>query len=797
MPAGLIENGAEHQFCCGGCKAVFAVIRGCGLDQYYKLREREAAEAEPARPGGSSFAEFDDAVFHDLYVATLDDGRATAELVLEGVHCGACVWLIEKLPRVVDGVIEARLSIRSNLVRVTWNPQRVALSRIARALDSLGYRPHAARDSATRDARRREDRRFLIRLAVAGAAAGNVMLMAIGLYGGMFSYIEPEHATLMRWMSMAFGLVALLWPGSLFFRGAWAALRARSVHMDIPVALGLAAGGVAGVINTFTNRGEIYFDSLAVLVFFLLVGRWIQHCQQRGAADAVEMLFSLTPSVAQRVSGESVEQVPIEALRRGEIVEVRAGESVPVDGEVVNGTSQVDQALLTGETRPQDVAPGEHVCAGVVNLSATIRVRVESVGQATRVGRLMALVEECARRKPPLVKLADQIAGWFVGAVVALAALTFVLWLRWDAPHAVDHAVALLIVTCPCALGLATPLAVALSIGAAAKQGILIKGGDVLERLARAGTMLLDKTGTLTEGRVRVVRWYGDEEVIAAVGALEAQSSHPTARALHAFATERRSESEIGACHVIDISQTTARGVAGTVDGLRVMVGSARFVLEQLDDSGNAASCWRGDCASAGLSPVLVAADGRVVAAAGLSDTVRADAPAALAALRAMHWRIVIVSGDQRDVVAAVAEELNTPSSAVHAEVAPERKLEIVEAAGGEGTVVMIGDGVNDAAALSAADVGVAVHGGAEVSLAAADVYLSRPGLAPIVSLVHIGRRTVRVIRKGLVVSLAYNAVTASLAMAGAINPLIAAILMPASSLTVLAIALRAGRGNV
>ncbi len=399
-------------------------------------------------------------------------------------------------------------------------------------LDSLGYPPHPARDVRARELQRHEDHRFLIRIGVAAACAGNVMTLAFALYGGMFSGIEAEYARLFRWTSMLFCAVALLWPGSLFFRGAWAALRTRTAHLDLPIALGLLAGGLAGSVNVIRDRGEIYFDSLTMLVFLLLVGRWIQRRQQRWAGDAVELLFSLTPTSARRLKDEGIEEVPIEAVTPGDRVEVRAGDSVPVDGTVLEGQSTLDQSLLSGESHLVPVEPGQGVHAGTVNVASRLVIRVEAVGGQTRVGRLMSLVEECSRRRAPIVQFADRVAGWFVVTLLTLAAVTFAVWL-WIAPQrAIGNAVTLLIVACPCGLGLATPLALTVALGRAARRGILIKGGEVLERLARPGVMILDKTGTVTAGRTKVVSWVGDENAQSWVAALEAHSAHPVGVAL-------------------------------------------------------------------------------------------------------------------------------------------------------------------------------------------------------------------------------------------------------------------------
>jgi Cu2+-exporting ATPase len=790
VPAGLVQPGAQDQFCCNGCRTVYQMIHGCGLDRFYRLRDGADAPAVQARTTDRRYAEYDADVFRDLYTQPQPDGSCRTELYLEGVHCAACVWLVEKLPQVLPGVLEARLDIRRSLVRLRWDDGQVPLSQIARMLDSLGYPPHPARDVHARQLRQQEDRRFLIRIGVAAACAGNVMTLAFALYGGVFTGIEAEYSQLFRWASMLFGLIALLWPGSLFFRGAWAAVRTRTAHLDLPIALGLLAGGVAGTINAVLDRGEIYFDSLTMLVFLLLVGRWIQRRQQRWAGDAVELLFSLTPTSARRLEDDGViAEVPIEAIGPGDVVEVRAGDTIPTDGVVQTGRSAIDSSLLTGESKPLTVAVGDNVHAGTVNVGSRLRIEVQAVGAQTRVGRLMQLVEECSRRKAPIVQFADRVAGWFVLVVLALAALTLGLWLWLDPSRSVDNAVALLIVTCPCALGLATPLAVTVALGRAARRGILIKGGAALEQLAGRGMMVLDKTGTITAGRTAVVSWDGDADARPWVAALEVHSSHPIARALVAWCAEHESGCRDERFTADDVRQTMGGGLVGSVAGHCVVVGSPQFVREQsVDVDAQLARAQRAVIAS-GATPVLVGVDGRCTAVIGLGDPIGDDVPQALDRLRRLGWTVRILSGDHPDVVAAVGNRLGVPSEQAIGGASPEDKLDLVRDWGAAGSVVMVGDGVNDAAALSAADVGIAVHGGAEASLAAADVYLSRAGLAPVVELIGAAQATVRVIHRSLAASVCYNAIAATLAMAGLISPLAAAVLMPISSFTVLTLA--------
>ncbi len=457
---------------------------------------------------------------------------------------------------------------------------------------------------------------------------------------------------------------------------------------------------------------------------------------------------------------------------------------------MLEGTTSIDASLLTGESRPVGAGPGDAVYAGTVVRGGRVLVAVEHAGEETRVGRLAREVEAGAARRAPIVRAADRLAGVFVAVVLVLAAVTWLVWSRLDPGVALDHAIALLIVTCPCALALATPLAVTVAIGRAARAGILIKGGDALERLAKPGTIVLDKTGTLTEGALALVAWSGDERVAADVVALEREARHPVAEAF--VAALGGAPAAVPVAPASDVTIVPGGGVTGVVAGRRVVVGAPAFVQAQCGGpAADAVPPGAEEAAAHARTPVWVAVDGRLVAAAGFADRVRADAAPTLAALRARGFTPRILSGDAGDVVAAVGDALGVGPGERLAAASPEDKCAEIERLEAAGPVVMVGDGVNDAAAMARATVGVAVRGGAEASLAAADVFLARPGLAGLVPLVDGSARTLGLIRRAIAVSIAYNLVGAGLTLAGRIDPLMAAILMPASSLTVVLLAWR------
>ncbi len=781
VPRGLLEPDAGQQFCCAGCRTAWAILHQNGLERYYDLPDRRD---RPVQSSGRTYEDFDHPAFHALYVTGVPGGLSRVELYLEGVHCASCVWLVERVPLVVAGVVRAELDVRRSRATVEWDPATTPLSAIGRTLDALGYPPHPFRGMARDGHRRREDRAMVARIGVAGAIAINVMLASLALYSGWMSGMEAEYARFFRWTALLLTLPALVWPGRVFFTSAWAALRTRSLHMDLPIALALAAGFSRGVVNTVADSGPVYFDGVAMLVFLLLCGRYFQLRGQRAAADSTELLFSLTPLVARIVGGNGeVREAPAEGLIPGDVVEVRAGDTFPADGVVESGVSSVNVALLTGESRPVTMRAGDDVFGGTLNVESRLRVRVTAAGEATRIARLVRQVEDGARRRAPVVLLADRMAGWFTATVLALAVVVGVAWMQWDPARAVDNAIALLVVTCPCALALATPLAVTAAIGRAARSGILIKGGDALERLAKPSTLILDKTGTITAGAMKLVRFDGPEWVKPLVVALEAESSHPVAAAFREGLGLQVLPEVESSRHV------PGAGIIGRVGSHDVAVGKPAFV----ESTGAGRMNRPVPALGPGrvLSEVWIAVDGRVAARAWLGDAVRPDAAQAIATLQREGWSVGIASGDATPVVLAVAEQVGIDPRRVVGNASPEQKLALVEATAWRQPVVMVGDGVNDAAAIAAASVGIGVHGGAEASLAAADVYLARPGLAPLVELVQGARRTMRVIHLGIALSLAYNVVGVALAMAGLINPLVAAVMMPASSLTVLMVAWR------
>ncbi len=803
VPRAQIGPGAAEQFCCGGCRAVRSLLTGAGLAGYYELRDREASRrrSRPDHPadddaGGvtpraleprRSRTELDSTEFLARHARACGPALLRCEMRVDGLRCGACMWLLEALPRLQPGLTLVRVDAGRSMVRIEWAPSVTRLSAIARLFERLGYGLLPLGDPAAREADRRADRGWLVRLGVAGALASNTMAISFALYGSAFDAMDPRLRLFLQWTNLLLASLSVAFPGRVFLGNAVAALRTRTPHMDLPIAVALLAALAGGAVSSWRGGEGVYGESLSMLVFLLLVGRFVQYRRQRSARHEVELLATLMPAVARRLRADGeLEDVPLEALSPGDLIQVPVGESACADGTLEGEACHLDLQTLTGESRPVRVEPGDAVWAGGRPVDRPIMVRVEKSGIHTRAGRLMAMVEEASSRRAPVVDFANRVAGWFLGAVLLLGTVTFAVWAPHDPWLALQHTVAMLVVTCPCALGLATPLTMVAAIAQAARRGILVKSAAVLEQLARPGSVILDKTGTLTRGAMEVIESEGSEAALRDAAALERESAHPAARAFEAaFAASTRPAPQ-------DVAESPGHGVEGTVEGRRIRVGRPAFA-------------WGGDgrgtvwgerlerILDAGLSPVAVAVDGAPAAIAGLGDPVRPEAAATIAALRRLGWAPSMASGDHPVIAAGVGRAAGLAPEEIRGGVTPEEKMHIVRGATPR-PVVMVGDGVNDVAAMAVADVGVTLRSGTQAALATAQVCLSAGGVGALLPLVEGARRTMAVVRLNFAVSLAYNCVGAALAMSGMVSPLLAAILMPLSGLTVTTIALRGPR---
>ncbi|MDZ7828657.1 MAG: heavy metal translocating P-type ATPase [Halofilum sp. (in: g-proteobacteria)] len=580
-------DGRDRPVCCPGCEAVAGLIAGAGLTEFYRFREGAAPTPTPDTP--DEWTAFDRDAVQAAFVRTLPGGGREALLAIEGMYCAACAWLIERMLGSIDGVADIQVNPATGRALLHWNPERVALSRLLRRMNELGYRPQPLGAADSVPAATRERRAALKRLAVAGLGMMQVMMYAVGLYAGaIHSDMDPEIAALLRGVSLLIATPVVFYAAAPFFRGAWRDLRSGRPGMDVPVALAIGGAYAASTWNTLIGSGEVYFDSVAMFVFFLSVARYFEMSARFRATDAGEALARTLPATALRVGPGGAEQrVALAELAVGDRVRVRAGESVPADGRVLSGESRLDESLLTGEFMPVRRTTGEEVLGGSVNTAAPLEIEVLRVGRQTLVANIVRMLERAQSQRPGLARTADRVARWFVSAVLVLATVTAIAWWQIAPGEAFAVTLAVLVVTCPCALSLATPAALVAATSGLAREGVLVTRSGALETLARADRVVFDKTGTLTTGELTLqhIEVYSEldaGEARALAAALEAHSEHPLARA---FAAESapvenrtgRGDKQPDRC-ATDIHVEPGHGIEGTVDGRRLRIGRPDWV---------------------------------------------------------------------------------------------------------------------------------------------------------------------------------------------------------------------------
>ena len=790
VPSNRVRLDHDTSFCCAGCEAVWGILHESGLTEYYHLRDAYGEKSPgPARVSGKSFDFLDDPQFLKTFSLPRAQGGVRVEFYLEGVHCIACNWLVEKILTEREGARFARLDLSKSVLEVIFNPAEVKLSTLASALDSFGYPPHVLAEDGAALARRKETRRLLARTGVAAACGMNIMLLAISQYGGNATGMDAQISSVFRWVSLGLALPAVLYSAFPYYRGAWNGLRRRMLHMDLPISLGIASAFAVSAIATIQNRGDVYFDSVCMLIALLLAGRLLLQRATRWAGNSAEQLLALSPRSVHVIVESQIRDALLTDIAVGDALRVWPGETVPVDGVLHSESAWIREAHLTGEAMARQCAQGDTLFAGSVVETTPVDIVASAVGETTRLSRLAAMMREASSRRAPIVSLMDRVAGYFVAGVLVLAAATAVIWFFVDPTRVLWNTAALLVVACPCALGLATPVAIAAAMGRAARRGIFIKGQDGVERLASVEHVILDKTGTLTDGKLAIVdSWFAKaiekECVLRAVAAVEKYSGHAAASAF--------SFMETAGLVVEDYRVLTGAGVEGMVNGARYAIGSEVFAMERVAMVSDDARAYSENAVEQGWSVVWVVKDGEIAAIFALGDRIRPDSAEAINRIGQMGLCSELLSGDQPRAVAQVAANLGIKQAT--GRVTPEGKLARVESLIAAGKkVAMVGDGVNDAAALTCATIGISVAGAAEVTRDAADVFVAfERGPGAIADALQLSRHAMRVIRINLLIALAYNLFGAALAISGHVSPLLAAVLMPISSLTVLLVASRA-----
>lgn len=774
MPARARIDGEQRAFCCDGCAAAAAWIRDAHLDDYYRLRSANANRVGTADP---DYAAWDRADVQAGHASTVPGGQAITVLT-DGMHCAACAWLIDHALRREPGVLDCGANAITGRVRIAWDPQRTPLSRLLARMAALGYRPYLATGADREGERRRDRNRWLLRLGIAGLGAMQAMMFAEALYLDFDNQMGIATRDFLRWIAVLVSTPVVFYAGWPFIAGMLREVRARRLGMDTLIAGSALLAWAASVIETLRGGPHVWFDAAVMFVFLLLLARLLEQRARQAASARVDALARATPALATREQADGrCEQVPQALLAVDDVLRVAPGEAVPADGVLLDAAAAVDEALLTGESTPVRKQAGDALFAGSVCRDTPLRLRVTGAGGATRLSQLVRLVEQAQTRPMRLALLADRIAAWFVPALLLCAAGIWAWW-HWQQPdRAFEVMLAVLVVSCPCALTLAIPAALAVAQGSLSRLGVLVLQGDAIDTLADADRIVFDKTGTLTAGRLQIAGVQITEEesgitpqqLLQIAAALQRDNTHPIAAAFAEVATPLQAT---------DIRQHPGLGVQGWVDGRSWTLGQRAFAAA--DHVGDDAGIWLGD-------------GRRAVAHIRLQEAERGDAADAVAALQELGLDVDLCSGDAEPVVRDVAQRLGIADW--RARQSPEDKLQYVQALQRHGSVVaMVGDGINDAPVLAAADVSIALSDGAALAQRAADFVMVSSSLLRVPQTVALARRTRRIIRENLAWALVYNVIALPLAAAGWVTPWLAALGMALSSLLVTLNALRLGR---
>ena len=711
------------------------------------------------------------------------------ELSVSGMTCGSCAARVQKALARQEGVERAEVNFATGRAAVVFEPALVGADDLVAAVGKIGYGlapvGPARAEAAETDTEEMLERMWLRRVLVAWPLGLAVLVLSLGFM----------HDPWARWSAFALAVPVQFWAGHPFLHQAAVRARARQANMDTLIAIGTLAAFTYSAANVGfgPDHSDHYFDTSALIIAFLLLGRYFEARAKGRASSAIRALLELGAKEARVVLDGDERLVPVEQVRVGDLLRVRPGEKIPVDADVVDGRSAVDESMLTGESVPVDKQAGDRVAGATINAQGALTLRATAVGADTSLAQIVRLVEEAQGTKAPVQRLADRISGVFVPFVLALALATFVGWwlVAGDATAGLVAAVAVLIIACPCALGLATPTAIMVGTGRGAAMGVLIKGGEVLERSKRIDTVVFDKTGTLTRGEMSLTDVVpadgeGAEVVLVRAAAAEASSEHPVGRAVVHGAAERRRSEPVAE----DFTSVAGHGVRATVDGVVVHVGRRRLMNEASIMGCTALDEEAERLEGEGKTAIFVGWEGRVRGVLAVADTMKDDAPAAVADLRSMGIDVVMITGDNRRTATAIAEEVGIDR--VLAEVLPADKVSEVRRLQDDGRVVaMVGDGINDAPALVQADLGIAIGTGTDVAIESSDITLLSGDLAGVATAIRLSRRTFRTILQNLGWAFGYNLAALPLAVAGALNPIIAGAAMAFSSVSVVSNSLR------
>ena len=799
----LSIDGAERALCCYGCLAVAQAIIAAGHESFYRVRTEVAPTGQELVPEFLRESEIYDAEeIREQYVHGLDSGAIEVSLILEGITCAACIWLNEQTIAALPGVLQVRVNYATQRALVRWDGERIKLSEILQAIRRIGYRALPYNAQQQQESHRSERRRQQRRLAVAGLFGMQVMMLSISLYAGAWSGMDQSFEQFFRWLSLGLTLPVVGYAAIPFFYAAWRDLKQRRVSMDLPVSVAILVAFSSSCLATWNAAGEIYFDSVVMFVFFLSASRYFEAMARQRCAASIEQMAQSLPLIATPLdrNGGALAVVPAATLAVGDRVLIRPGETVPADGVLVSGFSALDESLLSGESNPRDKQPGDCLLGGSINVTHPLQMEVSAVGANTVMAEIQRSIERAQADKPPLARLADRIAARFISLVLLIVAAVAGYWWFAGSAQWFEIALAVLIVSCPCALSLATPTAISATLGRMQSRGLLVRRSMAMEKLNQVTHVVFDKTGTLTQGKpllkqVLCIPNCDSAECLAIAASLEQHSAHPLAQALLRAADRIDEhgvdEHGVGEHVVTSIVSTAGGGLSGVIDGVQYCIGNYDFI--RLQARVDMPADWLASIASEAVTAVFLTRADEALAMFTFVDEMREDALATVASLRALGKSVLLMTGDRAPAARLVAAQVEIDDW--RAQMSPQQKMEAVQllqAAGAK--VLMVGDGINDAPVLAAADVSVAMAGASSLAKVNADIVLMRDRLEGVDYLFDMATRTRKIIRQNMSWALLYNFSAIPAAALGLVAPWFAALGMSLSSLLVVINAMRLTR---
>jgi len=760
--------GSIRPMCCPGCETVAQTIVDSGLVSYYQYRTAPAEKADLVPEQLLALSHYDN---EDVQLEFVRNSENTSEvtLSLEGVSCAACAWLIEKQVSSQDGVYGIRVNTTTNRALLSWDNTKTKLSELLSAIHTLGYKAAPFEADQQEAAYHRSMKNYLYRLGVAGLATMQVMMLAVALYLEVFGNLEPEFKHYFRWVSLIFATPVLLYSALPFYINAWRSIKGRTLGMDVPVSIALLFAYIASLVATVTEQGEVFFESISMFTFFLLLGRFLEMRARRKAAAASGNLLKLVPAMAMTLDGE---QIPVKTLKVGDKIRVLPGEHIPADGIVLSGRVHIDESMLTGESIHVVKNQGDSVFAGTLNGDESFELEVKSSKADSVISNIVRLQDEAQLSKPRIAEIADIVARYFVAVILIISFGTWLYWHQTKPEDAFWIMLSVLVATCPCALSLATPTAITCSTSRMGNFGILLRKGHVFETLCKVNHLIIDKTGTLTEGDIRIsqTETYAElnkDTCLQIAASLEQHANHPIAKAFKAFESDD--------IKVESVNNVIGSGITGEWDGHKVAIGSSEFILgqEQNDQSNG----------------IYLSLDDKHIATFVYEDPIRKESIEFIQKFKEAGIKTTLLTGDSLVNAKPVAEEIGITDIVANAK--PEDKLAYLNSRDDKDITMMVGDGINDAPILAGAHLSVAMGGGTDVAKASADMVLLGDKLDRLLQSRKLALKTRKIIRENLAWSLGYNLLILPLAVAGLVAPYIAVVGMSASSIIVVSNSLR------